>query len=182
MNTLWGTAQSKTEIVPHVWWVSTAGHGGIMIAKATAERELTPQAVTRGVVYGGYLCYEEDCLYALIAFEKPQWFMGKPFNPITTVADIQQTAFENISAWNADYLIERGIKPETESYKYFCFRRDEDAMRKARDPRLIVSASRINDTKTRVWTADGKEHIVAGYGVRQPDGKQNLLEYCEIVS
>src|SRR3990172_3107673 len=137
MNTLWGTAQSKTEVAPHVWWVSTAGHGGVMIARATAERELTPQAVARGVAYGGYLCYEEDCLYAIIALEKPAWFMGKPFIP-STVEDIQQTAFENLSAWNADYLIERGIEPEPASYKYFCFRRDEDAMIKARDPRLKI--------------------------------------------
>jgi hypothetical protein len=181
MQTLWGTAQSKTEIAPHAYWVSTAGHGGVMIAEATARKELTPEAYRRGDVYGNYLCYEEDCLWAIVAFEKPTWFMmNKVFLRSASAKEIQNDAWKTLSAWNADYLIERGIKPEAESYKYFTFRREEDQMRKARNPRLIVSASAIDDKNTRVWTADGKEYRVKGYNPFIK-GQHNLLEHCEEV-
>ncbi len=75
MNTPWGTSQQVETITRGVHWVSTAGHGGLMVAIGLAERVLTPEAlkVAHPGRCGMYACFEEDCSYAVAFFEHPEW-------------------------------------------------------------------------------------------------------------
>ena len=72
-HSLWGHIQDSTQIAPGVRWVSTAGHGGLMVAKATGERLLSEQARAAAEFSCGCYCFEEDCLYAVAFYERPEW-------------------------------------------------------------------------------------------------------------
>ncbi|MCM1474381.1 MAG: hypothetical protein NC040_10000, partial [Muribaculaceae bacterium] len=56
----WGNVQECTEIAHGVFEVSTAGHGGIMIADDLAEHILSDKATEIGFVEDGWHCFEED--------------------------------------------------------------------------------------------------------------------------
>lgn len=60
-NSMWDEVQSCTVIANGIYSVSTAGHGGIMIAADLANHILSPEAMEVGVRDGSYYCYEEDC-------------------------------------------------------------------------------------------------------------------------
>ncbi len=55
----WGKVQTCDTLCPGVFLVSTASHGGTMIAKDMAAA-LSPAARKCGFKQGGYLCFEED--------------------------------------------------------------------------------------------------------------------------
>lgn len=65
----WGQIQVSTQVAPGIRWVSTAGHGGLMVTARVAEKELSHQVQEMGNRYGDYYCYEEDCAWALAARE-----------------------------------------------------------------------------------------------------------------
>jgi|SRR5690348_6470637 len=73
MQTPWGSSQQIEKILPGVSWVSTASHGGLMVATGAAEKYLTPKAIELGKRYGSYICFEEDCAYAIAFFQNPAW-------------------------------------------------------------------------------------------------------------
>jgi hypothetical protein len=75
MNTPWGTSQQVETIARGIHWVSTAGHGGLMVSAGVAEKVLSQQAikVAHPGRCGGYVCFEEDCSYAVAFFERPEW-------------------------------------------------------------------------------------------------------------
>ena len=54
----WEEVQDCTVIAPGIYSVSTAGHGGIMIAAELAPHILSPEAVAEGDRDGWYYCYE----------------------------------------------------------------------------------------------------------------------------
>lgn len=56
----WGAVQECTEIDHGVFEVSTAGHGGIMIADDLAEHILSDKAREIGFIEDGWHCFEED--------------------------------------------------------------------------------------------------------------------------
>lgn len=60
-NSLWDEVESCRVIANGIYEVSTAGHGGIMIAEELAPYILSPEALQKGVKDGGYYCFEEDC-------------------------------------------------------------------------------------------------------------------------
>ena len=69
----WGRIQGVTKIVRGVRFVSTARHGGLMITRGAAEKHLSAAAVRYATSYGGYLCFEEDCLCSIPFYENPEW-------------------------------------------------------------------------------------------------------------
>jgi hypothetical protein len=75
MNTPWGVSQQMETIGRGIHWVSTAGHGGLMVSVGVAEKILSQQAiaVAHPGKFGGYVCFEEDCSYAVAFFEHPEW-------------------------------------------------------------------------------------------------------------
>ena len=82
METPWGPSQNSTTIAPGVYWVSTASHGGLLVAAQAASgffdegdrKGLTGPAIMEGHSFGAYLAYEEDCKYAIVFYERPDWY------------------------------------------------------------------------------------------------------------
>src|SRR5579859_4475885 len=72
-NSPWGTIDSSEQITRGVRWVSTPSHGGLMVSKGAASKYLTPKAIELGGAWGDYICFEEDCAYAIAFFQNPQW-------------------------------------------------------------------------------------------------------------
>jgi hypothetical protein len=44
-----------------------------MVSRGAAQKYLTPKAIELGERYGAYVCYEEDCAYAIAFFQNPNW-------------------------------------------------------------------------------------------------------------
>lgn len=174
----WGKVNHERHMCEGVRWVSTPGHGGAMVTLSWAEKHLSKPARDRGTKWSNYLCYEEDCEWAILAFEHPEIFSGDvKDSAFKTVS----RAFKTVSRWNADYLIERGLTPDAEEYRRFTYDKEYAMMRKAKEPRLIVAASHYSDDVTKVWTADDKCYLVKGYKYPRPEGQHNLIEYCQMV-
>ena len=168
MNTPWGASQYQKKLGEGIILVSTAGHGGLMIRQNVAQSRLTPQAIARGWNFGGYFCYEEDCLIAIPCYE-----LGLLMS--------KEDALSTISMWDADYLIERGIEPEPKAYSYYLQWQEREHMEKENHPDLIVSASGDWHTKrpgvVEVITADHKHHFVTAESYDKRTGL-NLLSKC----
>ena len=56
----WGLIQTRKTLCPGFFDVSTASHGGIMVAREFVAGNLSPAAQRYGFWEGGYLCFEED--------------------------------------------------------------------------------------------------------------------------
>jgi hypothetical protein len=174
MSTPWGAVQHSQQLIRGVSIVDTCGHGGMRISLGFAEQNLSSEAIKRGIRMGSYLYYEEDCAYAIPAYELHDKIYKE---------DRKQRLLESLSRWNADYLLERGITPDPESYKYYLKNALQDKMRYEKNPDLIVSAVRSDIPGiTKIWTADGKEHYVKSESYKYPNVEINLLSNCEIVN
>lgn len=174
--TPWGKSDSKTAITRGLAFHSTPGHGGFLVAKGFAEKNLSPAAIKKGLVYGGYLCYEEDCLANIILLEIPE-SRKLSSNPIT-----DEELIKSITYYDADYLLERGITPDPEAYERYQQYQLDARMREEKHPNLIVSAMRLSETNViKVYTADGKTHFVTPESYAKRQGL-NLLSNCEIVT
>jgi hypothetical protein len=73
MPTPWGEAQTKKELAPGVFLVTTAGHGGILIGKRRAKELLSERASKIGMPWGSFLAYEEDCDVSAVFYEHPEY-------------------------------------------------------------------------------------------------------------
>lgn len=60
----WGRVQYAKQIMPGVWSVGTAGHGGMHLSP---ERWKAMPEALKSNVYGGGHWFEEDCEWALVA-------------------------------------------------------------------------------------------------------------------
>lgn len=65
----WGGIQSSSVLARGVRSVSTASHGGFMVTMRWARMHLSDAAINAGFWYGSYLCYEEDCDWAILCYE-----------------------------------------------------------------------------------------------------------------
>lgn len=174
MNTPWGKADYVKEVYMHTKWVCTPSHGGLMIAKGTANRVLSQACVKRGQVFGGYLAYEEDCQYALVAYEKPEWFE----NDRRDCIQVKESAWRTLSAYEPEYLIERGHELEMEGYKRYLKSQEHERMRNEKSADLIVSALNKDNGIIHVWTADGREHDIKAESYRHSECR---LSKCVLV-
>jgi len=113
---MWGAVQHCEEWLEGVFSVSTAGHGGVLVA-AEAAKMLSEVARKRGVKMQGYLQYEEDCDWAIPVYELPQtWKQAFRYSGLPE-AQWGIHLRETLSLWNADYLLERGIEPYQAQYE-----------------------------------------------------------------
>lgn len=110
MNTPWGMSDYRIQYARGFWEVKTPNHGGFMVSKGFAEKNLSKAAIKRGMEFGNYLCFEEDCDYAIIVFELMQYWdqIFTEDNP----QKIYNQTLKSLSRWNSDYLQEMGITPE----------------------------------------------------------------------
>lgn len=100
MPTPWGMAQMKEQSVEGVWWVSTNNHGGIMVSKKRAT-ELSEKARNMGKMWGYFYTFEEDCDFAVVLYEHPEWHPTWDTRPLD---QIKETAKESLLRWNEAYF------------------------------------------------------------------------------
>lgn len=156
---LWGKIEHSFPLVRGVRLVLTSGHGGIIVSKKFAEKNLSESALKRGVVYGNYYSYEEDCDFAIPLFEiRKAW--DNYFNKEMDYYEKEQHLIRSLSRWNADYLLEIGVEPSEEEYKQF---KDDKLIREMlneRHPDLVITVFGERKTKipgvVEVHTADKK--------------------------
>jgi len=179
----WGSIQRRKTFQDGIIDVSTASHGGMMVRKDIAKQVLSVQARKKGFQYRDYLCYEEDCDWAIPVFElKHLWqkiFKNK------TIEEIESILMKSLSLWNADYLLSIGVQPIDEYYQEYLNRQKEEEMLKNKHPDLIVAAWGDWHTGVKgvcqVVTADGKYHHVTEESYNKRSGL-NLLSKCEIIA
>lgn len=124
----WDEVQQCETIEEGIYIVSTAGHGGIMIAEELAPYVLSPEALSEGMREGGYYCYEEDALQCIplrelydkgILNEDHSYFKAYhvkskengriPFSSATDeekkkfIAEWNKTINESLATWNKEY-------------------------------------------------------------------------------
>lgn len=134
MHTPWGASQQVVNLERGVNLVSTAGHGGFMVARAAAEKLLSEQARAHATErYGDYFAFEEDCDYAIVLHEHPEYAekLGGP---------IHSNVYEILSRWNPKYLIDKGEQPVQKEYEAWLDDQEERRLRAEKSPELIVAA------------------------------------------
>lgn len=106
MMTPWGMSQHQYTITTGVHEVDTAGHGGILVGGNIAHTLLSPQALALGWRTQGWYAYEEDCDWAIFAYEQPALFGAARRKQGMTHSDEQITQFarESLLLWHPDYL------------------------------------------------------------------------------
>jgi hypothetical protein len=128
----WGEIDDLHKYEEGVFNVGTPSHGGVMIHEEIAPYILSKEAIKRAERYGKWLAYEEDCEAAIPLYEMPEHW--------EKLSDNGSSLFKSLSAWDADYLLERGIEPEEESHNRYKEMRLSDEMRTGKHPDLIVAA------------------------------------------
>ena len=126
MNTPWGTSQDQTTFVRNgITSVSTPSHGGLMVRKAWAEAALSEAARALGTPWrnreGEWLCYEEDCAYAIVLWElQPHQrtaFRRRCSLPNQrTDQEYREGLRQTLSTYYAEYLIGRGDALDPKGY------------------------------------------------------------------
>lgn len=161
----WGEIQSSTLGPRGARFVTTAGHGGIMLTNAYAQEHLSEAALSRGLTTGTHYCYEEDCDFAIPIFEVEalrESFFGEEGGKDDFIDRIK----ESLSNYNPDYLEDVGIKLSAPVVHKRSLRKRADELRKAKDPGHVVSALGVSttliDNVYLVVTADDKMHYVSG--------------------
>lgn len=105
----WDAVQECTKLDDGVFWVSTAGHGGLMIDKPTASALLSEPARRHGMDWGNFICYEEDCQCSIVFFDRPAileaWFMKRCERPATP--DDHDKNTDSVKNWEWRYYEER---------------------------------------------------------------------------
>ena len=101
-NSPWGNVDHCETLAEGVFAVSTAGHGGFMV-KAD-QHKLSSQAIHYGgEKFGKFLCFEEDCAWAIAAYELRK--LGVDVAPKVTDEIITKT----IIRWFPEYAAEVGL-------------------------------------------------------------------------
>ena len=93
-DSIWGEIQTKQQLAPGVVNVTTAGHGGIIVDKRVANNFLSKEAKKEAKFINNLYHFEEDCDWAIFAFENP-----------TIVPQNWLQYIENaLERWNQDYI------------------------------------------------------------------------------
>jgi len=174
-NSPWGKVQTSVKIARGITFVTTAGHGGVLVARGVASKRLSCAARSRGMAWQGYLAYEEDVAINIIFIEVPEAMA------VLYCSATHEEIVKSLSLWIPEYLVERGITPDTEAYARYLDRKRDAEMRQARHPNLIVAARGLDSGMVEVYTADDKIYVVTAtsYESRRCP---NLLSDCQVVS
>lgn len=171
-NTPWGLSQDAVKIERGLTFHSTARHGGFLVSEGYAEKYLSEAARKRGMEWGNYYAFEEDCLASIILLEIPN------SRRLFTTPVTWESIIKSLSRWSADYLLERHFVPFEAEYSEWLLKQEDARLRREKSPNLIVWAIGVNDAVVRVGTADGSEHLVTSESYRQRNGLP-LLSNCE---
>lgn len=183
----WGGIQHSTIIMRGLKYVSTAGHGGYMVTKNFANKHLSKPCINLGEEYGDYLCYEEDCAWALVNYDllkyNPNIYSLKIKNANISIEDAELSLRKNLSIYYPNYLIEIGVEPSKEEYEVYLIGIKRDKMRAEKNPDLIISAVSVKNGIVKVWTADSEIHYVetTSYQNLRENSNLLLLSKCNLV-
>ena len=102
-STPWGQSQDAYKLLPGLVWYSTAGHGGLYVSQALANKALSAQARKHAIQYGSGYWYEEDCGWAIPMYENPQW--GKLLSAKAGGKEVsKEEAKKIIERWTPEYF------------------------------------------------------------------------------
>jgi hypothetical protein len=107
INSPWGPSQFVGKIARGVVWVSTAGHGGLGVAKGAARKLLSDAALLCANYYNGYYWFEEDCQCTVAFHEHPEW--AARFNG---TADSYKASVDRHYPQYAEYLVTNKKAPK----------------------------------------------------------------------
>jgi len=111
-NSPWGTIDKVTRVAPNLAWVDTPSHGGLRVAQAWGQMNLSLAALSRAERRHGYYWFEEDLAYALPCWElrqlRPHLFAHRlggqrEAERLATLADIDQELHQIITHWYPGY-------------------------------------------------------------------------------
>ena len=102
----WGKVQTCDVLCPGVFMVSTASHGGTMVAKEVAAI-LSPAARKCGFQQRGYLCYEEDSQESVVLRELLDKKLWKVPDRIRDKAAFEENINQSIREYNPEYCRSR---------------------------------------------------------------------------
>ena len=94
METIWGEIQTSHRLADGVVDVTTASHGGIIVDKKIADNFLSKEAIQVADYENGHYFFEEDCDWAVFAFENPTIV---PQNWLQYIEDC-------LNRWNQGYI------------------------------------------------------------------------------
>lgn len=165
MRTPWGESDETIVLARGVVWVSTPSHGGFLFTSIAAHKLLTAEARQAAEFRNGQFAYEEDCKAAIIFYEHPEYGVKLGIKNADNAEAFQRDALETISAWDADYLLARGLTPEPKAYAHYLRNKEEDKLRAEHSPDLIVAAfgdwaDWVPKGRTGVVTADDCRYTV----------------------
>ena len=98
----WGPVQSCDTLCPGVFLVTTASHGGTMVASEAAAI-LSPAAKKCGFKDKGYLCFEEDTQESVVLRELLDKKLWKVPDRIRDKAAFEENINRSIRQYNPDY-------------------------------------------------------------------------------
>lgn len=74
MHTPWGVALDTQQLEEGVFWVETAGHGGLLIEAAQAKAMLSEQARQIGRSWHDFIAFEQEHDMMVVFYEHPEWY------------------------------------------------------------------------------------------------------------
>lgn len=202
-ESMWGRGGTNSEKTNTrgAFWFSCSGHGGFVIDARVLDAEtlekVTQHAsleqVTRyhlnGKTYG--LMWpgrqnrfrvphnvERETFEILVLEEDCDWSLAYIYTTIRLKRDLGDAEREVDMAVQAARTFWEWLDPANPKIQALKAR---DAARAAGDPNLIVSARRVDDRVTRVWTADAVEHLVEGYSDARDEFGTPWLNLCQVV-
>jgi len=111
--TPWGTSEKAIPVAPGLVWHHTAGHGGLAVSRALADRHLSDYARSAPYVHcqGGFYWFEEDCAWGLPIVEVPEWadaLATAPglYGPTVTAQKIREAAAQAVAFSYPDHATE----------------------------------------------------------------------------
>ncbi len=113
----WGEVQSCEVLCPGVFLVSTASHGGTMVANEVAA-VLSPAAKKCGFKDKGYICYEEDAQESVVLRELLDKKLWKIPDRIKDKERFEENLNQSIRQYNPEYWRARQSGIEATMKKY----------------------------------------------------------------
>ena len=112
----WGAVQHCEEMNKGIYFVETAGHGGIMIKEEYAKEILSPEARKCGFREKGYLNFEEDCAAAVAQrkfLDKEIWEIP---NYVKDKTEYENSLNNSVKRYFPEYWGEREKKLSANTY------------------------------------------------------------------
>lgn len=75
MHTPWGVAQETQQLEEGVFWVETAGYGGLLIETAQAKATLSEKALRIGRPWHDFIAFEQEHDMMVVFYEHPEWYL-----------------------------------------------------------------------------------------------------------